>query len=142
MLALVNGEVCDWRVGEIQLERLPARAVVEGDVHARLRARVEQPAPRSVFAYDAREGAVGNARVDLLPTLSVVARLGEVGLEVVPLVHRRRDVGGGRVVRRSLDGVYLYPLGHVLRRDVRPRLPVVARQLYEAVVRASPDDSL
>src|SRR5437764_9259543 len=75
LIALLNREVCDGDVRQVELERLPALAVAEGDVHAEFRSGVEQSAARGVFAYDARESAVGDSGVNLLPGLAVVVRL-------------------------------------------------------------------
>src|SRR4026209_1648736 len=47
---------------QIQLKRLPVRAVVEGDKHAKLSSRVEQSGTLRVFAHDAR-GPIGRDAV-------------------------------------------------------------------------------
>src|SRR3712207_8651978 len=54
------------------------------------------------------------------PRLAEIIRLVEVGPEVVPLVHRRGDVGRRGVVRRGVERVDLNPFGDALRRDVLP----------------------
>ena len=136
----LHDHVGDRDDGQVALERLPVRAVVERDVEAGLGAGVEQAAADRVFAHDAREGRVGDAGDDLRPGLCRSRWSCRcTAAEVVELVHRRRDVGRALVVRRDIDGVDADPLRDALRRDVVPGLPVVAREVDEAVVGARPE---
>ena len=140
-VAVLDRKVRDRRDRQVALERLPARAVVEGDVEPGLRAGVEQTSTDRILPHDAREGLVGDAGDDLRPRLAEVGRLVEVRTEVVQLVHRRRDVRGGLVARRGLDRVDLNPVGNALRRHVLPRLAAVLRDVDEAVVAPDPEDA-
>src|SRR5579884_1475484 len=54
-VTVLNHEIVDGNGGQVQLERLPGRAVVEGNSHARLCSREQQPAPLRVFANGARK---------------------------------------------------------------------------------------
>jgi len=65
----------DRRDRQVQLEALPRRAVVEREIEPGLRAGVEQAAAGWVGPNDAREGIRGDAAVDVLPGLAVVAGL-------------------------------------------------------------------
>ena len=80
-----------------------------------------------------------DAGVDPRPGRAVVARLVEIGAEVVRLVHRRRDVGAPLVERAGVDLVDHDPLRQPLGRDVLPALAAVAGDVDQAVVGAGPD---
>jgi len=83
---LLDGEPANRRVGGVRLERRPVRAIVERHVERVLDAKVEQPRPGRIFA-DAVRVAQGvlESRRDVLPGLSVVGRLEDVGVAVVDL---------------------------------------------------------
>ena len=61
-VAVADGDVAHGAVRQVQLERLPVLAVVEGDEDAGLGARVEQSAALGILAHDVDEAAVGNPR--------------------------------------------------------------------------------
>src|SRR3712207_9019954 len=49
------------RDGEVELHRPPTVAAVEGDEDALVRARVQEPFARGVFAHDVHEAACGKS---------------------------------------------------------------------------------
>ena len=138
-ILLLDGQVGDRHHRKIQLERLPARTVVEGDVKTRLRAGIEQSPPRRVFPDHAGERAARDPGVDLCPSLAVVRRLVEVRTEVIELVHRGGNVSGRLVVRRDVDRVDLDPLRNPPGGHVLPVPAAVACHMHEAVVGSRPD---
>ena len=144
-ILVVDLDVGDRHVRQVQLERLPVRAVVERDEHPELGAGVEQPFAIGILAHDARRPVGRNAVLAVgqpRPGLAVV-----VGLDRCTADSRRADSDRPRSTP-SLCGAAtasMYctrpPGRQVLRRDVRPRLAVVARHVERAVVRAGPDDA-
>ena len=87
---------------------------------------------------------LGNSVGDLFPGLAVVAGLVEIRFVVVPLVHRGRDVGRGRIVGRSIDRIDLNPLRHqaLWRCHVVPVLAAIARHVNQTIVGAGPNHTL
>src|ERR1700686_1444283 len=83
LLSLMNCEIGDGSDREIELHRLPVRAIIERNVHTRLSAGIEQTTLGRIFADYARERALSNAVGDLLPGLAIVTRLVEIGFVVV-----------------------------------------------------------
>src|SRR5579859_929149 len=102
-VAVLHYKVVNRHDGQVQLERLPVRAIIERDVYARLGSRVEQAAPRGVFADRTGEVVLGDASGDFRPARAVIVCLIQVGLEVVPLVAGGREVSDGGIMGRRLD---------------------------------------
>ena len=120
------------------------RAFVERDVHAVLGAGVEQPRPIRILAHDARVVAGRDAVLavgDPLPRLAVVVGQVHVGREVVQHVAIRGDDRAAGVLRRQIDHVDRAPLRQTGRRDLRPVLAVVAREVQQPVVAAGPQQA-
>ena len=141
LFTFMNGEVGDRHDGQVKLQRLPTVAVVERDVQPRFRTGIKQSTLVWILTNHARERRVGNSVRDLLPGLSVIAGAIEIGPIVVPLVHRPRNVGGAGIVRRGFERVDLDPLRHHARRrrDIRPVLAAIARQMDQSIITAGPD---
>ena len=143
-IALGHDEIGDRRDGHVQLQRLPAAAVVERDVHAELAAGVEQPLAHRILSHDANEvvgrnaAAVGEKR----PRLAVIVRPVDVRTVVVRAIGGHREERAARVVGRRLDRVHQREPRHVVGRHVLPIRAVVARHLHEPVVGAGPEDAL
>src|SRR3712207_3594928 len=126
------------RDGEVELHRPPTVAAVEGDEDALVRARVQEPFARGVFAHDVHEAACGKSVRNLLPRATAVARAEDVRVQV----SARAEDGGVRclcVGRRSLYALDARALGQALRCHVAPTLPAVASELDEPRARADPD---
>ena len=141
--ALVNRQIGNRGHRQIQLHRLPVRAVIERNIDARLSSGVKQSALVRVFANHPGESAVRNSIRNFLPGLAVVTGLVQIRFVVVVLVHGRRDVRRARFERRRVQRIDLNPFRHHVfrRRDVRPVLAAVARQLNETVVGTHPNRS-
>ena len=108
----MNRKIGNRRHGEIELHRLPARAIVERNINAGFGSRVKQPALVRIFANHARERAIGNPVRDLLPRLAVVIRLVQVRFVIVILVHRRGDVSCACVEGAGIERINLNPFRH------------------------------
>ena len=130
---------------QVELERLPALAVIGREDHAPLGSRVEHALSSSGLRERRGAGRPGAAsRREQRPGLAVVARPVEVGMHIVEHVGVDDEVGRRRVERRRLDHLDRAPLrqpGQVLG-DVGPGLAAVASHVDEAVVRADPDQAL
>src|SRR5215471_6993245 len=141
-VVVLYSEVVNRRIGQVQLQGLPVRTVIDREVHAGLGTGIKQTFDLGVFADGSRVSASRNARTDARPGLAKVVRLIDKRCEIVELVEVHSRVCGTGVEMRSLDDAYKSPFGHVLRRDVFPGLAVIARKLDEAVVGAGPEHSL
>src|SRR5262249_59319491 len=62
---VLDDEIGDRCRRQVELERLPVRAVVEGNVEARLRSRVEKASPRRILPNHAGENMLRDAADDL-----------------------------------------------------------------------------
>ena len=79
-------------VRQVQRQRLPPIPVVVRHVEAVLRARVEQPATRGIFAHGMHVIVRADAVHDLRPRLSRITRAEDVSREVVQQGFLHRDV--------------------------------------------------
>src|SRR5205085_5032581 len=102
---------------------------------------IEQSSTGGVFTDGACEVVLSDAGGDLCPGRAVVAGLVQIGREVVPFVARGGDIGDGRVMGRRLDNADESILGQIRRSDVLPGFAVIARDVYEAVIGASPEEA-
>lgn len=62
-----DGQICNGHNGQVELKRLPVRAVVERDVETAFCAGVEQAWPLRIGADDAREMILSNPVGYFLP---------------------------------------------------------------------------
>ena len=113
-------DIGDLRIGQIEREGLPLRAIVEGNVDAVLGAGEQQALAAGIFAHGVHEIVFGDAVDDLGPGLAVVGGLEDVGLAVVVLIILHRHVGGAGIVRRGVDQADAAEIGHAGRRDLGP----------------------
>ena len=123
---------------QVELQGLPALAVVERDVHAELGGGVEQAPPLGVLADRVDEVAVADAGHDRLPAPAAVAGAVDVGPAVLEAVAVHGDVGGPGVEVGGLDPGDLGPRGEGRGRDVGPVGAAVGAAPDEAVVGADP----
>src|SRR5450759_4728475 len=75
------------------------------------------------------------------PGRSVIARLVDVGREIVILMAVDRDVRGAGIMRRRFNQTDAAPFRKTLGRYVGPTLAFIACDLDQAVVRARPDQA-
>jgi len=140
-VTVVHRDVGDRRHGEVLLEGLPVRSVVEGDVRAELGAGVEKTLALRVLAHHAREVVRGDsvrAVREQAPRAAVVRGLIQPGVRVgLPVAIRGHVHAPGRP-RGDVDGVHRRALGEAPRRHVRPRGAVVAGHVDEPVVAPRP----
>ena len=135
----VNAHVADARARQVELQRLPPRAVVERHVDAGFRPRVQQSAPNGILPDAPRVGARRDASVDRGPCLTVVRRPPEIRLEVVLLITVGRQIGRARIEMPGLDHGRPRELPEALRRDVRPVRAAIARDVHHPIVTARPE---
>ena len=132
-------EGMDGRGGQVQLEGLPAGAVVQRHVRPLLGARKEEAFANRVLPNGPNVVAVGNSLDDARPGLAVVLRAIDVGRHVLRPVAGGRHEGLGRVVGRGLQPLDSAETGKVGWGHVLPGLPAVPGQMHEAVVGSGPD---
>src|SRR6266849_5878543 len=100
-IVIVNDHVVDGSRREIELQRLPMRAIVKRNPNARLRPRVQQTFALGIFADGVNIGIIREAGEEFRPRFSIVAGLENERLEIVELVSVDSDVSGCSVERRS-----------------------------------------
>ena len=138
-VALLERQIVHRHDGEIETQRLPARAVVERYPDAPFRSDEQQTGSHRVLTDGAHELGRGDAVDDLPPGAPVVGRLVDVGRHVFELVAVRRNVRrAGGVVRRLDDGDARERRDR-RRRHILPGLAGIARDVDQSVVRARPD---
>src|SRR6202158_5812828 len=93
-IVTVDEEVVDRSCRQIELQRLPVRAVIEGNPRARFRAGIEQPLALGIFANGVNVGAVWEAGRDGRPALAEISGLENVRFEIIKLVRVDGSVSG------------------------------------------------
>ena len=142
---LLHLDIGDRHVRQIQLKRLPMRAIVERNKHAEFRSGIKQSFAVRIFAHHAC-GPVGRNPVlsirQSFPTLSIIIRAIQVRLVITqkPTVHG--VVSRALAMRRRLDVLDPASRRKSLWRDVGPRFSVIARKVEGAVICARPDYAL
>jgi hypothetical protein len=137
-VVVLNPEVAHGCVGQVELERLPVVAVVEGEPDGGFGAGEEQPLADGVFA-DGVDRRVGQACGDGLPGSAAVVGAIEVGVLIVDAEAADGDVSRLVVEVRGGQLANLAPGLQAGRGDVLPVLAVVAGGPDEAVVGAGPE---
>ena len=84
--------------------------------------------------------AVGNSGHNCAPAFSQIGRFENVRLEVVEFMPIHSNICSVGIVRRRIDEADSAPLGH-LRRDIRPMLSVVRRDMNKSIICARPQGS-
>src|SRR5258707_14394990 len=118
---------------------MPIVRVVERNGPPSLGSSIKQPPPNRVFTYHTCKVVLRNACSNLCPGCPVIVGLVKVGLEVVPLVAGRSNIGSRGIVRRRLDDVDERPLGQFSGRYVPPDLPAILRDVHQAIIGTSPE---
>src|SRR6266511_2238804 len=119
------------------------RQIIKRNIETGFGSGVQQSTLVGILADDACKSRVWNPPCDLLPALTIVIRFIEIWLIIVPLIHRRRDIGSCRIVWRSFDRIDLYPFRDQILwgRHVAPVFAAVARNLYQSIIRARPNNT-
>src|SRR6185312_13539272 len=138
-IVAIDLEIAHRSDGQVELDRLPVVAVVERHERAALGAGEEQALAHVVFFDRVDVDAGRESGRDPLPGLAEVARAIDVGLEVLELVPVDAGVGDVLIEVRRFDHRHATPRRDRRRRDIVPRLAVVARDLNETIVGADPD---
>ena len=124
--------------GQVQRQRLPRASVVEGEVHRALGPHHQQTSLARILAQHPRRLVVGEVGLDLLPVLAEVRGLPQVRVVVVQLDAVGCHVGHPVGVGAGIDAGDLRELLQPLGRDVVPGVPAVPGQVDLAVVGARP----
>ena len=117
------------------------RAAIERNENAELSARIKQPAFFRVFAHRVNICAVWNSIYNCSPALSQIGRFENVRFEIVEFVAIHRDIRGIGIMRRRIDEIDSVPLRH-FRRNVRPMLAVIGRDVDSSIIASGPERSL
>ena len=119
-IVAVHHQVVNRRDGQVELQRLPVRSVVEGCVHAALRAGKQQALASGIFPHRAHVEVLRNAVHQQRPGLAEIRGLIDIGLLIVELVTVHRHVSRAGIVRRRVDDADHAPLRQRFRRHVGP----------------------
>ena len=136
----MDHQVAHRRRRQVEAQRLPVRAVVEGDVHAALGTGEQQPAAHGIFPDDIDDFIRWDPLNDFSPRLSPVFGAIDVGTHIVEAEAVDRRVGFQRVDVGRLHQRHLAPRGERVRRHVRPGAPAVVRHPDQAVVGSGPKE--
>src|SRR5260370_25714608 len=98
-VAIVDGEIMNRRGRQIELQALPARAVIERNKRTGFGASKQQAFTFGIFTYRANVRTIGNAAVNACPRLARVGGLVDVRCEVVELMTIGCEIRGAGVVR-------------------------------------------
>src|SRR5258708_7743881 len=99
----MNGEIANGGDRQIELQRLPALAIIERNVSSEFGSGEEQPLAFGIFANRAQECGSGYAAGNRLPGSSIVTRSVEVRRLIVEAAAIYRGVGNRRIEMRSFD---------------------------------------
>ncbi len=137
-IVAVHGEVANRGDRQIELQRLPRRAVVKRNVDAPFGAGIEHPAAPRILANGVDERALRNAADDEAPRCTAVVRLIDIRRVIVEAVPVDRRIRRLRIEVRSLDNSDFAPRRQCLGRYVLPGARVVTRHPNITVVGARP----
>src|SRR5216684_102288 len=118
------------------------RAVVKGNPDAGFGARIKQTLASWIFPDRVDVGVVRQPADEFGPGFAEVAGLENVGMKVVQLVGVHGNVSSRGVKGRCVDQADHGPFGHLFRRNVRPVLSSVARDMKKAIVGSSPQHAI
>ena len=131
--------IADAHARQVELQRFPARPVVERRPDAGLGTGEEQTFPLDIAADGARVRAHRDAGVDAGPAGAVVGGLEQVRREVVLLIAVGREIRRAGIKRRGLDDRHAREFSKRLGRHVFPRGAMVGGDVHEPVVAAGPE---
>src|SRR2546421_7423792 len=141
-VALLESQVVDGDGRQVDLQGLPMLPIVKRNMHARLCACIEQSTLLSIFTNHASEIVWSYARCDLRPGLPIIMGFEEIRLEVIRLVAGRGKIGRCCIKRRGFDNTDQGPFGQIRGSHILPCLAVIARDMYQTIVRACPEKPL
>ena len=88
---------------QIQFQRLPVRAIVEGNVDAIFRARKKQSFPLGIFLNRVHVAVFRQSRRDSAPALSIIRGLERIRPLIIEFVPVDGHVRCARRVRRRIN---------------------------------------
>ena len=138
-VVIFHHDIAHRRCGQVQTERLPVIAVVEGYVDGAFGSGEEHALTFRVLANGIDVFVVGNAVDDLGPGLAAVAGAQDVRPQVVEAQRVDSCIGGVGIGVAGFDARDFLPCSQSGRRNVVPILAAVSGEPEESVVRPGPD---
>src|SRR4029077_12981309 len=138
-IVAVNGQVAHRGVRQVELQRLPAVAVVKRNENRAFRTGKKQAFALGIFAYGIARSSGRNAVGDFGPRLAEIARAVNVRAQVIETEAVDGGVRGAGVEMRSLDDGNLAPGLELGRGDVFPGFSSVLRNVNQTVIGAGPN---
>src|SRR2546429_19608 len=138
----IKFDIANGHVWEIQLERLPVRAVVKRDENAEFRSGVEQTFAVWILTHDAGRPICRNAVLPIsqtCPGLAVVIGAINVWLIVAKQPTIDGVVSRASAMRRWLDVLHTSARHKIFRGHVGPGLAVIACDMKRTIVGAHPN---
>ena len=97
-IIVLDHQVVDRSGRQVQLEWLPVRAIIPGNVDSRFGSGIEQTLLPRIFADRVHVSAVGNAVGDFRPALSQICGSVDVRPQIIEFVTVQRHVSGAGVM--------------------------------------------
>ncbi len=141
-ILIVESEIAHRRVRQIQLQRTPVIAVVQGKPYGLLGTRIQQPAAHRILAHRVGRGVLGQAGGNELPAPPSIPGPVNVRLEIIDTKAAHRSEGDLGIEMRCLQLRHLAPGRHPGRSHLLPVLAVVQGPPDQPVVGARPKQPL
>ena len=138
-IVVVDLEVAHRRDRQVELERLPRVAIVQGDEGTTFRPAHEKSASVRVFLHRVHVDTRWQSVRDRLPRLPEVAGPEEVGLKILELVPVDARIGNIRVEVRRLHLRHSAPWRDGRRRHVLPVCTIIRGEMDQAIICAEPE---
>src|SRR6185437_13850773 len=138
-IAIFHRQIRDGHNGQVQLETLPAAAIIKGNVDARFGSGEKKPWTGRILTNGAHKCVRRNPVYDERPRLAVIVRAINVRPEIIHLITVHRSIGGGRIVGGGLDNVDSRPRLDCRGRHIGPRFSSIACHVNQAVIGARPN---
>src|SRR5437588_8700221 len=113
----MDGKVGHGGVRQVQLERLPIIAVIEGDIYRAFSSGKEQAFVPRIFAHDIAGSARWNTIADFYPGFAEIARAIDVGTQIVETERVDCRIRGAGVEVGGLNDRDFAPWLQLRRRD-------------------------
>jgi len=126
-------------VRQIQLQRLPVVAIVEGNPNTLFRAGKEQPFSQRILANRVDGCVIRQTIGDALPGLAAIVRSINVGVRIVNSEAADGSISGSIIEVRSDELCDFAPRSQRRRSNVLPAGAAIPRDPEQAVIGASPN---
>src|SRR5208283_1899232 len=99
----MNHEVAHRSCRQIQLQRLPAFSIVEGNVYASLCTGIQQTLAQGIFADAVQPTALWNSQRNAFPGFAKITSAVQIGIQVFESMAVNSGIRGTRIEMRSFD---------------------------------------